>query len=177
MGQYYMVANVDRKEFLHPHKFGEGIKLMEFGCSSPGTMLGLAILLADGNGRGGGDLHVEDDVIGSWTGDRIVIAGDYADKGRFVDDADAKAWAKENPEEVKEGETPNLYAVLDLTYEDISEKVLDALAQDDYVREAFVEVGLFYKNGKPKRCRKCGRQLLSRDKGKTCGRCQSDPAV
>jgi len=25
MGQYYYVVNVDKKEFLYPHKFGDGI--------------------------------------------------------------------------------------------------------------------------------------------------------
>ena len=31
MGQYYVIANLDKKEFLNPHKFGDGVKLMEFG--------------------------------------------------------------------------------------------------------------------------------------------------
>lgn len=43
MGQYYYVINVTKKEYLHPHKFFDGLKLLEFGCSS--------------NGRGGGDLN------------------------------------------------------------------------------------------------------------------------
>lgn len=54
MGQYYYVVNVTKRQFLHPHKFGDGLKLMEFGASGGGTMLGLAVLLADGNGRGEG---------------------------------------------------------------------------------------------------------------------------
>ena len=77
MGQYHVVANLDKKEFLHPHHFGDGLKLMEFGNSCEGTMTGLAVLLAEQNGRGGGDLRSEHPVIGSWARDRIVIAGDY----------------------------------------------------------------------------------------------------
>ena len=84
MGQYYYIVNCDKKQYLHPHKFGDGLKLLEFGCSSDGTMTGLAVLLADGNGRGGGDLHSKNPIIGSWAGDRIVIAGDYADPGKFI---------------------------------------------------------------------------------------------
>jgi len=83
MGQYYYVVNLDKKQFLHPHKFDEGLKLMEFGCSSEGTLTALALLLADGNGRGGGDAQSSDPLIGSWAGDRIVVAGDYADAGKY----------------------------------------------------------------------------------------------
>src|SRR5437868_2760036 len=57
MGQYYLIVNLDKKEFLRSHDFGDGAKLLEFGCSANGMMTGLAILLADGNGRGGGDLY------------------------------------------------------------------------------------------------------------------------
>lgn len=47
-------------------------------------MLGLAYLLADGNGRGGGDIYSRETdkprhFSGSWAGDRIVVTGDYAD--------------------------------------------------------------------------------------------------
>ncbi len=76
MGQYYKIVNLDKRQYLHPHKFGDGLKLLEFGAGGSGTMCGLAILLADGNGRGGGDLRSNASVIGSWAGDRIVIAGD-----------------------------------------------------------------------------------------------------
>lgn len=86
MGQGYVVVNLDKKEYLRPHAFGEGYKLLEFGSSGGGTMAGLSILLANSNGRGGGDLDSDDPIVGSWAGDRIVIAGDYAkagDKGEF----------------------------------------------------------------------------------------------
>lgn len=33
MGQYYMVMNLAKKEYLHPHHFGDGLKLMEFAMS------------------------------------------------------------------------------------------------------------------------------------------------
>ena len=57
MGQYYIAVNLDKKQYISPHAFGDGAKLLEFGNSSNGMMTGLAILLADGNGRGGGDLQ------------------------------------------------------------------------------------------------------------------------
>lgn len=104
MGQYHYVCNLDKKEFLHPHVLGDGLKLMEFGSSGQGTMLGLAILLAASNGRGGGDFHVQNDpygdgrdvgdmtgrdfdlvkaIVGRWAGDRIAIIGDYRETGDF----------------------------------------------------------------------------------------------
>ncbi len=86
MGQYYKIVNVKKKQYLDPHTFGDGSKLMEFSSNSIGVLAGLSILLADGNGRGGGDLHSENEIIGSWSGDNIVIAGDYADTGKFVKD-------------------------------------------------------------------------------------------
>lgn len=79
MGQYHYVFNLDKKEYLHPHKFGNGLKLMEFACAA-GTMTGLAVLLATSNGRGGGDLRTSNtEIPGRWAGDRIAIVGDYAE--------------------------------------------------------------------------------------------------
>jgi hypothetical protein len=132
MGQYYIICNIDKKEYLHPHKFGDGLKLMEFGASADGTMLGLAVLLADGNGRGGGDLHSENLMIGSWAGDRIVIAGDYADPKytptpKILPKEDIQDYCAD-PEDIKNLEQNfNLYDYAHAYYEDISDKVIDAI--------------------------------------------------
>jgi len=83
MGQYYKIVNLDKRQYLYSHTFGDGLKLREFGASGGGMMYGLALLLADGNGRGGGDFPSSDPIIGSWAGDRIVIAGDYANEGTW----------------------------------------------------------------------------------------------
>ena len=79
MGQYYIVVNLDKREFMHPHFFGDGMKLMELGSGGTGTMLGLVALLSIGNGRGGGDLGSDDVIVGSWAGDRIAVVGGYSD--------------------------------------------------------------------------------------------------
>jgi hypothetical protein len=83
MGQYFLVVNLDKKEFLHPHRFGDGLKLLEFGCSMDGTMTALAILLRKSSEDGGGDIHIEDELIGSWAENRIVIIGDYDNSKLF----------------------------------------------------------------------------------------------
>lgn len=131
MGQYYYVANLDKKQYIHPHRFGDGLKLLEFGSSGQGTMTGLAILLASGNGRGGGDLRSEHPIIGSWAGDRIVITGDYADAGLFLTEAEVAAHEKGS----------NLYNVANESREwtDISHQVLEALVDDDYLAESLAE--------------------------------------
>ena len=121
MGQYFYPCNIDKKEFIHPHAFGDGLKAKEFAMSAPTTMTALAILLADGNGRGGGDFHVESEWVGRWAGDRIVIAGDYADEGKFVED-DLKK---------------NLHNVAQKTFKDISFDVLMALLQDEEIKEYY----------------------------------------
>jgi hypothetical protein len=115
MGQYYRIVNIKKKQYISPYKFGDGSKLMEFSMSANGVLAGLAILLADGNGRGGGDLNSDNPIVGSWAGDNIVIAGDYADAGKWIKDPDT-----------------NLYSVANNEGEDISVKVLDALCDDSY---------------------------------------------
>ena len=120
MGQYYKIVNIKKKQYITPHTFGDGSKLMEFSMSANGVLAGLAILLADGNGRGGGDLHSENDIVGSWAGDNIVVAGDYADGGKFVKEPDQ-----------------TLYEVAGSEGEDISLKVLDALFDDSYYFSEF----------------------------------------
>lgn len=124
MGQYYKIVNIKKKQYITPHTFGDGSKLMEFSMSANGVLAGLAILLADGNGRGGGDLHSENDIVGSWAGDNIVVAGDYADAGKFVKEPDQ-----------------TLYELAGSEGEDISIKVLDALFDDSYYFSEFRKNG------------------------------------
>lgn len=135
MGQYYYIVNADKGEYLHPHKFGDGLKLMEFGNSRAGVLLGLAVLLADGNNRGGGDLRSDDPVIGSWAGDRIVVAGDYADGGNFTDGYDETELQEIANESFTEGyrdaERVNLYHLAGERFDDISDDVIRAIVDGE----------------------------------------------
>jgi hypothetical protein len=108
MGQYWMVVNLDKKEFVMPHKLGTGLKLWEQLANHPGTGAALIILCAAmPEKRGGGDLDMEENwhgpertfpefnaspapmpekyeeiarlTIGRWAGDRIALVGDYAE--------------------------------------------------------------------------------------------------
>lgn len=144
MGQYHFIANYDKKQFLDPHKFDEGIKLMEFSQGSNGTLTGLAVLLAASNtpkARGGGDLHpwhggpgygdrIRDtdpergewlmkNVVGSWAGDRIAIIGDYAEP----EDAQGLVGKEGSPWQEDQG------------WVDVSALALEAMELDFYVYE------------------------------------------
>jgi len=157
MGQYYIILNLDKKQYLRPWNFGDGAKLLEFGTSGNGVMLGLAILLSDGNDRGGGDLRVPENapeelnsLIGSWAGDRIVVSGDYADDGKFLSRQLLRDWRKNMPPDTKKwieerakrggSNTPNLYTVATDLFENISEKVIQALCMDQWIRKEFVNM-------------------------------------
>ena len=119
MGQCYRIVNIDKKEYLNPYVFGDGAKLLEFGSSGSGTMCALACLLANSNNRGGGDLRSENPLIGSWAGDRIVIAGDYAIKGDPAETADT-----------------TLYDQCRESFKDISRVARDMICEDSYIAES-----------------------------------------
>lgn len=107
MGQYWKPVNLDKKEYLHAHKFDEGLKLLEQAYSSGGVTTALCLLLARGlndGPRGGGDPRSGGSMLGRWAGDRIVFVGDYCD--------------------------PELYKALDEEYTDISELALEMVKQN-----------------------------------------------
>ena len=165
MGQYYLIVNLTKKQFLYPHCFNDGLKLKEFGCSSQGTMMALAVLLADGNGRGGGDVFSQayreeeeryknhkrktfpdaqkynDLLIGSWAGDKIVVAGDYGDPYKYLTKQEIRRYERiykntepEDRHRFMKNDT-NLFGVASKLYEDISEKILKVLVDAGGISE------------------------------------------
>jgi hypothetical protein len=86
MGQYFVGVNETKKEFIHPHRFGDGLKFLEFSSTGSGFLAGLALLLRRSNEGGGGDWFGysapdkaldEYPIVGSWVGDAVSIVGDY----------------------------------------------------------------------------------------------------
>jgi len=139
MGQYHLVVNLDKHQYLHPNHLGDGLKLLEFGDGGA-TLVALAILLAKDNGRGLGDLHVASPdtpldkwekndfglkrkrtphahFVGSWSGDRITIAGDYGDN--------------------LPGAEENLYSLAKREYEDISAPLRELIRCDRSLKDRF----------------------------------------
>lgn len=145
IGQYYIVCNIDKKEYIDPHCWDDGAKLLEFALSTEGTMTALAILLADGNDRGGGDLHTTSTYVGRWAGDRIVITGDYADAGKFTDTGDnlydtvtyyktgKKVRYDYDPTTLHDETIPNP------EWHEVSADVMAALLDDSYIRHDIEE--------------------------------------
>lgn len=94
MGQYHYPVNLDKKQFVHPHRMGTGLKLWEQLANSPGTAGALVVLLASGsNGAGGGDLE-EAAIVGTWCGDRIAFVGDYDEGSVYLVDGKPLTGAK-----------------------------------------------------------------------------------
>jgi hypothetical protein len=146
MGQYYLLANLDKEQYIHPHHCGDWAKLMEFTSSGCGMLACLAILLADGNGRGGGDLgrydpatgkyeDCDDPIIGSWAGDRIVLCGDYSDADKWIPTS--------TPDEPRR----NLYDHAGEHFTDVSAVVVRAICRDSYMRERFAQNFRSYEGG------------------------------
>lgn len=107
MGQYWKAVNLEKKEFIHPHRLGSGLKLGEM---TYGGQVGAALIIltaAMPQRRGGGDFDMDSNfygpertdasehnmgapvveeynviakrTIGRWAGDRIAVIGDYAE--------------------------------------------------------------------------------------------------
>ena len=89
MGQYHLPVNIDKREYLYPHLFGAGLKMLEWGTGG-GVTTALTVLLACSHNRGGGDLRLAADIpigqgdgriCGRWAGDRIIVLGDDTEPG------------------------------------------------------------------------------------------------
>lgn len=80
-----MVVNLDKEEFIHPHRLGSGLKMWEIAANGIPSLL--TYLLGHSTGRGGGDPRGElaESEWGRWAGDRIVITGDYDEDSREED--------------------------------------------------------------------------------------------
>ena len=78
MGQYHILVNIDKKEYVSPWDIGGMGKHWEqigYEKSMADTLYVLSI--AQGNEkRGGGDICGHE-LVGHWSGDRCAIVGDY----------------------------------------------------------------------------------------------------
>lgn len=82
MGQYFLLVNKSKKEYICPHCIECGAKLWEW-CAS--IQSGIALyLLRTSSERGGGDIDDIKDYpsAGRWAGDKIYLVGDY-DKSKL----------------------------------------------------------------------------------------------
>ena len=122
MGQYFIGVNETKCQWIHPHRFGDGMKFREISNTGGGFMAGLALLLRrsgeGGTGDWGGSYSPPNaleryPVVGSWAGDSIALVGDY-DKG-------------------------TLYVEAQDSYRDVSFDVMRAMVLDHYSRARLLE--------------------------------------
>lgn len=132
MGQYHYIVNFTKKQYLHPHDFGDGLKLHEFTTGL--SMQALAFLLAQSAGRGGGDFLPDDEWCGSWSGDKVGIVGDY-------DDSNLHSLIHED----EENEKLIMNQIANATdntkfWKNVSGPVFAAMMHDNVLKEAFLTI-------------------------------------
>lgn len=82
MGQYHIVANLDKKEFFTPHQLGLGAKQWEHFSGDASIPQAIYLLITASPMRGGGDIIIREtdpSIVGRWVGDRVVVLGDYTE--------------------------------------------------------------------------------------------------
>lgn len=102
MGQYFLVVNTDKKQFIDAWKFGEGVADLQAVSGYHAQALALLTCRMDEVRDTAGNL------LGSWSGDQVFAAAEYASTGND----DAKR---------------NLYKTALEEFEDISYKALAML--------------------------------------------------
>ena len=119
MGQYYIIANTAKREFIHPHVFGAGLKHMELASSSS-MMYAMSLLIVQSDGIGGGDwgsiypaARNDHPIVGQWAGDPVIMVGDYDGSG--------------------------LYDEARRSYTDVSMPVFTAMCRDSYWQQRLKE--------------------------------------
>jgi hypothetical protein len=81
MGQYHLIANLDKQEYINPWNapVNSGAKQWEQAMNLPSKLL--MVLIAGATERRGGGDFCETPVLGRWAGDRIITVGDYCEDG------------------------------------------------------------------------------------------------
>jgi len=77
VGQYHILVNIDKQEWVDPHGLGLGSKQWEGQVGIEGSLAdAMYVLTMTSPDSGGGDLPFTD-ISGRWCGDRVLIVGDY----------------------------------------------------------------------------------------------------
>jgi hypothetical protein len=146
MGQYHQVYNLTKKETFSPHALNEGAKLLEWAVGGTYTA-GLAVLLCNSNGRGGGDLNLyavpKKDADGNWVEDADGnIVYDYTPEQAEHAAAIAQVagrWAGDRivvqGDYAAKGDPAFISDKCLKGFTDISDKVVAALRADSYLAE------------------------------------------
>ena len=77
MGQYFFIANLDKKEYICTWDVDSGAKFLEILCNNIARLVPYLLRKSDEGGGGDIDNFNELEYCGRWACDRIVIIGDY----------------------------------------------------------------------------------------------------
>lgn len=79
MGQYYLLVNLDKKEYVDPQEDGDLYKFLEIVWGGNTCKLLMFLLRKSDKVEGGGDIDdpAKYPLLGHWAGDRIELVGDY----------------------------------------------------------------------------------------------------
>ena len=112
MGQYFLIVNTDKKQFLDAYRFGEGVADLQIVSGYHAQALALLSCKMD-------DVRdTEGSLLGSWSRDFVLAVGDYAPPDKYG----IKTATEEKPER-------NLYKLAREEFEDISYKALAMLCE------------------------------------------------
>jgi len=81
MGQYFILVNLDKREYICPWCIGGLGKLREWVLNDQVRVF--PFLLRKSSQYGGGDIQEAYKFAGRWAGDRIVLIGDYDESGLY----------------------------------------------------------------------------------------------
>lgn len=79
MGQYHIIANLDKQEVIVPWDLNWGAKQKEHTGFAGSAGDAIYLLTQTSPNRGGGDYDFYEGVSGRWAGDRVVVLGDYTE--------------------------------------------------------------------------------------------------
>jgi len=102
MGQYFKIANLDKKEFIRTWDINHGAKFLEILWNNIARLV--PYLLRKSDDGGGGDINNFEELryCGRWACDRIVIIGDYDSSNLYGEIDEAKGWTNISKEAAKE---------------------------------------------------------------------------
>jgi hypothetical protein len=84
MGQYHLLVNSDKKEYINPRDLGFGAKQLEHIGFLGDLPLVQYLLTTCSRARGFGDFSLteyNEAFLGRWAGDRVFVLGDYTEQG------------------------------------------------------------------------------------------------
>lgn len=83
MGQYFLLANITKREVVDPGKLNQLVKFKEWLSGDQARVL--VWLLRRSDESGGGDIDDPDryETLGRWAGDQVLLVGDYDSSGLY----------------------------------------------------------------------------------------------